>query len=108
MRDWPPILQALLYALAMLAVPALLYAGAVLHRRLNEHLRRAASDASIARLSERCSCGYPLTDLDRVRCPECGRVFGFDATAEQLGLSDEQLRRAAEVRAQRRQPPAAH
>ena len=38
-----------------------------------------------------CACGYPLGDLDRARCPECGRVLHFDATPEELGLTDQQL-----------------
>jgi hypothetical protein len=41
----------------------------------------------------RCACGYPLQQLDAARCPECGRVVGFDATPEQLGLTTEQLER---------------
>ena len=51
---------------------------------------------------QRCPCGYPLTNLNVPRCPDCGRVIGFDATAEQLGLSDEELRRAQLAREQRR------
>ena len=42
----------------------------------------------------RCRCGYLMEQLDTVRCPECGRVSGFDATAEELELTDEQLRLA--------------
>lgn len=52
-----------------------------------------------------CRCGYELSKLDRIRCPECGRVFGFDATPEELGLSDEELRRATEARERRRATP---
>lgn len=47
---------------------------------------------------ERCMCGYPLEQLDMARCPECGRVFSFDANPEQLGLTNEQLARIAEKR----------
>ena len=46
----------------------------------------------------RCSCGYELTKLELIRCPECGKVFGFNATPEELGLSEEELRRTAEAR----------
>jgi len=45
-----------------------------------------------------CLCGYELQGLDTIRCPECGRVTGFDATPEQLGLTAEQLRRAKQIR----------
>jgi hypothetical protein len=49
-----------------------------------------------------CRCGYPLGQLAVPRCPECGRVVGFEATAEDLGLSDEQLRRVQAARDKRR------
>ena len=40
---------------------------------------------------DRCICGYELTGLELARCPECGRVRGFNASADELGLTDEQL-----------------
>ena len=49
----------------------------------------------------RCACGYELAGLDIARCPECGRVAGFDVTADELRLTDEQLRRAAQKRRER-------
>lgn len=48
-----------------------------------------------------CVCGYDLSRLDRARCPECGRVRHFDATPEELGLSDEELKRLTEVQQRR-------
>jgi hypothetical protein len=53
---------------------------------------------------ERCKCGYSIENLSIARCPECGRVFDFDATAEELGLTDEQLRRAQTARMRRKEP----
>lgn len=50
---------------------------------------------------ERCVCGYSLKGLDTLRCPECGRVVGFDATPEELGLTDEQLKLAHRKRRER-------
>jgi hypothetical protein len=50
---------------------------------------------------ERCKCGYVLENLSVARCPECGRVFGFDVTAEELGLTTEQLQRAQSARIER-------
>ena len=44
-----------------------------------------------------CRCGYPLAGLALPRCPECGRVVGFDATPEELGLSSEQLERVKQA-----------
>ena len=49
----------------------------------------------------KCACGYDLSRLDRARCPECGRVRNFDATPEELGLSDEELKRLSEVQQRR-------
>src|SRR5687767_2545953 len=51
--------------------------------------------------ADRCRCGYELSNLELIRCPECGKVFGFSATPEELGLSEEELRRAAEARERR-------
>jgi hypothetical protein len=51
---------------------------------------------------DRCACGYLRRGLDTIRCPECGRVAGFDATAEELGLTDEQLAAAKRRRDARR------
>jgi hypothetical protein len=50
---------------------------------------------------EQCKCGYDLKGLDVARCPECGRVIGFDVTAEDLELTTEQLALIQQRRAQR-------
>jgi len=50
---------------------------------------------------QHCPCGYPLTKLDLARCPECGRVIGFNATAEQLGLTEENLKKMQAARERR-------
>jgi PHP family Zn ribbon phosphoesterase len=63
---------------------------------------RPALDRRERSTANRCSCGYGLDNLDRIRCPECGKVFGFDATIEELGLTDDELRRATEARERRR------
>ena len=41
---------------------------------------------------QRCTCGYILVGLEIPRCPECGRMIGFDKTPAELGLSEEQMR----------------
>jgi len=57
-------------------------------------LRSRANRKRCAReTTRRCRCGYELAGLDVARCPECGRVSGFDVTPEALGLTDEHLRR---------------
>jgi hypothetical protein len=88
---WPLILN---WGLAIFGMVVLAY----VIRRLLKHWRRRSAQRQ---LIERCPCGYPLQGLALARCPECGRVIGFDATAEELGLSDEELKRAIEVRNRR-------
>lgn len=43
-------------------------------------------------------CGYPLPGLELPRCPECGAMKCFNATLEDLGLSEEELRLLASKR----------
>ena len=88
---WPLIIRV---GFVLLGVVVLAY----VIRRLLKHWERWAAEQ---RLIERCPCGYPLQGLALARCPECGRVIGFDATAEELGLSDRELKRAIEVRKRR-------
>ena len=64
--------------------------------------RRLFRRKKVAPGAERCKCGYVLENLAVARCPECGRVFGFDATAEQLGLTDDQLHRVQAARQRRK------
>jgi hypothetical protein len=77
--------------------------GVIVTRRVIRH-RRLAKPVDPEANVERCRCGYPMDQLDLLRCPECGRVRGFDATAEELGLTDDQLR-LAKTRADQRKNP---
>ena len=56
--------------------------------------RRALAERAVPVREEACVCGYLLKGLDTLRCPECGRVIGFDVTPEELGLTDQQLKQA--------------
>jgi hypothetical protein len=87
--------------MAFYTIVSLIIIGVVLiwWARLGRWLRRRKNQLDDA---ERCRCGYNLRDLTMARCPECGRVVGFDATAEELTLTKEELERAATVREQRR------
>ena len=67
--------------------------------RWRRELRRRLSDQT--RL---CGCGYNLNGLAVPRCPECGRVVGFDKTFAELGLSEREVRDAMARRAARREP----
>lgn len=77
---------------------AALFATWRLTRRLFLHIEKRIDDRANPNL---CRCGYSLRELDVARCPECGRVIGFDATADELGLTTEHLRRAKTKRAER-------
>jgi hypothetical protein len=68
----------------------------VIKRGIEANLRKRE-----LRRTDLCPCGYPLRQLDLARCPECGRVINFDATAEELGLSAEQLARVQDKRRRR-------
>lgn len=46
----------------------------------------------------RCVCGYLLVNLEIPRCPECGRMIGFDKSPEELGVSEAEMRAEAERR----------
>jgi hypothetical protein len=56
---------------------------------------------------QHCRCGYSLKNLSIARCPECGRVVGFNATAETLGLTHEELERAQRAKQMRSQEDSA-
>lgn len=93
--------------MAMLAV--ILLVGFFLLVVMTAVVRRVArlffadrSAGAASRVNPTCICGYDLSRLDRARCPECGRVRFFDATPEELGLTDEELKRLAEVQAKRK------
>ena len=61
----------------------------VLARQIYER-RRAR--ARLDRDAQKCKCGYILRGLALPRCPECGRVVGFDKTFQELGVRPEELR----------------
>lgn len=88
------ILDGLRLFLFWIAIPI----GIFLVLQVCRHWMYGAKSKSQAPL---CPCGYPLEGLDLARCPECGRVIGFNATAEDLGLTQEQLERAQRKRAER-------
>ena len=43
-------------------------------------------------------CGYDLRGLEIPRCPECGALRGFRVPLEQLGLTEEEVRRGSDRR----------
>jgi hypothetical protein len=79
----------------------MLFAFITLTRR-RRTMRMLQTNNTHQSTSAACICGYSQRGLDTLRCPECGRVSGFDATPEQLGLNDEQLRRALQKRQARK------
>jgi hypothetical protein len=89
--DPPAVIAPLSISAIILALVALFF----LRRSVRREIRGQTESTQI------CRCGYTLANLTVPRCPECGRVVGFDATAEQLGLSREELERAQSVHDQR-------
>ena len=89
--------------LAVFQIVGVFVAAWVFYRLLRWGLNRWVRKVERRSRPDHCKCGYALAGLDVARCPECGRVIGFDATAEELGLSQEELRRVQEVRRAREQ-----
>lgn len=86
----------------------LLLLALVVMIRLGRIARRLmAARRTTEELSLRCECGYLQAGLPIPRCPECGRVVGFDATAQELGLTLEQLQRVQATMQQRKAKRAA-
>ena len=75
---------------AVIAVNFVLW---IVTRKLYDRLFGTARSRQTER---RCRCGYILKGLSLPRCPECGRALGFDKTFEELGISPQELRDAAE------------
>ena len=59
---------------------------------------RRKTKRCVDRDGRRCVCGYLLVGLEIPRCPECGRMIGFDKSPEELGVSEEEMRAEAERR----------
>jgi hypothetical protein len=51
----------------------------------------ATTDRSAERTCMRC--GYDMRGLPVPRCPECGCLYGFTEPMENLGITEEELRR---------------
>jgi hypothetical protein len=83
-------------AALLLSIFVVLFLGLIAYART----RRTAAAKQLSP-GPRCACGYAMRGWDQARCPECGRVIGFDASAKELGLTEEELKRAAERRRQR-------
>jgi len=77
-----------LLGIAVLALVALVTAGRLWRRRGERKRQRE-------RGVRRCKCGYDLRGLEVPRCPECGRMTGFDQTPAELGITEEEMREAA-------------
>ncbi|HVT91149.1 MAG TPA: hypothetical protein VHD56_20010 [Tepidisphaeraceae bacterium] len=85
-----------------ISLAVLLLCGLILARRsVKFWINRLQSRMEDKQMSRRCYCGYLLEGLDMARCPECGRVRNFDATAEELGLTQEELARAQQRQQER-------
>ncbi len=85
------MLGAVLTLAGFLVLAGIVILGLFQLRRLRAKLRGPGE-------GRRCGCGYLLARLEVPRCPECGRMIGFDKSPEELGVSEEEMRAAAEQR----------
>jgi hypothetical protein len=79
--------------LLVAAIAAFVVIGLLLVRRRLLRLLRPREGPR-----ERCRCGYDLRGIQVPRCPECGRVIGFDKTFAELGVSESEVRNHIESR----------
>src|SRR4051812_3675033 len=89
----------------MLILNALLIGGAIVCLILARYWYRRfrAKNRPLAR-HQHCPCGYSLLNLEIPRCPECGRMIGFNKTPKELGISEEDMRAFAEKRKSKPHP----
>ena len=95
-----------LLAILGLALASIAFRRALTYAMSGRRARLATREEQV-RLGALCPCGYDLTKIDLPRCPECGRVVGFEADPETLGLTPEEQARLAEVRRRRATDAAA-
>ena len=53
------------------------------------------------------ACGYNMEGQSIPRCPECGALRGFTASVDQLGLTEEEIRKGFERKREARNFPDA-
>ncbi|GMU23155.1 MAG: hypothetical protein AMXMBFR13_32380 [Phycisphaerae bacterium] len=80
-------MAAFLYAMVVLI---LILAAVMTFRMLTRRWRRRERHREEGQICR--GCGYNLEGLQFPRCPECGALWGFTVPAEQLGLSEQELR----------------
>ena len=85
----------------VLLISLMVLAGVVLAGTRVRAIRRKRRSKEVE--PKRCVCGYEMTGLSLPRCPECGRLDGFDKTFEELGLTEDDMARIAMKRQAREQ-----
>lgn len=55
--------------------------------------RLLSADNRVRSAKKNClKCGYDLQGLTKPRCPECGCLFGFKESLEDLGINEDEVR----------------
>ena len=70
-------------------------------KKTRDDIRRAKKSGALC-----AGCGYNMEGQAIPRCPECGALRGFTTPVDQLGLTEEEIRKGFERKQQARNLPS--
>ncbi len=69
--------------------------------KTRDDIRRAKDSGALC-----AGCGYNMEGQTIPRCPECGALRGFTTSVDQLGLTEEEIRKGFERKREARNLPS--